>query len=87
MRALVDTVERRADEETGPEAEAEGAAAAALSMRRWRLEAAAAFDFFAADGVAKLPSGTSSGAFMPFVFGGVHVQKGNCSAREKELER
>ena len=49
LRALVDTVERRADEEKGPEAEAEGAAAAALSMRRWRLEAAAAFDFFAAD--------------------------------------
>ena len=45
------------------------------------------FVVVAADGVAKLPSGTSSGAFMPFVFGGVHVQKGNCSAREKELER
>ena len=34
--------------------------------------------FVAADGVAKLPSGTNPGtAFMPFAFGGVHTQKGN----------
>ena len=35
------------------------------------------FVVVAADGVSKLPSGASSGAFMPFVFGGVHTQKGN----------
>jgi len=37
----------------------------------------------AADGVAKLASGTSPG---PFAFGGVHTQKGNCQ-RERERER
>lgn len=41
------------------------------------------FSVVAADGISKLPSGASSGAFMPFVFGGMHTQKGNYVDRER----